>query len=293
MATFQIKSEDFIVTVSNKGAEVISVKQVVSGEEFIWDANPSIWNRHAPVLFPIVGKVIDNKYISNGESFSMGQHGFARDMEFELIEIYTDVIRLMLQSSEETREKYPFDFKLFVEYKITGTSLTTQYTILNTDTISVPFAIGAHPGFLLPVENFERYSIHFNTKEIGLKKHLIKDGYLTGETELLPLIEDMTLLLNKDIFEKDALVFKQLSSNEISLKHLDSNWQVKMKFEGFPFFGIWSKHPNQKFICLEPWAGITDSLGFKGDFSQKEGVHNLMPNEQKSYQYEIAFKGIN
>ena len=291
MSIYQLKSESLIVNFSSKGAEITSVKHIQTGEEFIWNADPDIWNRHSPILFPIVGKLIDNKYQFNGMEYHMGQHGFARDLDFDIAEIYTDCIRFLLQSNEHTFKLYPFEFKLFIAYKLTGNKLETTYSVHNNGEEIQYFSIGAHPAFLLPEEKLEDFIIHFNQSEPNLKSYLIQNGLLNGKSQDLKLSNLNGLNLNATSFVKDALVFKNLNSNEISIKHQKSNWQIKMSFESFPFFGIWSKYPYQKFICLEPWAGIADENGFTGEISEKEGICILNPAKNMDFSFTTEFIG--
>ncbi len=291
MTIHQLKSDTLLVNISSKGAEIVSIKHIQTGEEFIWDGNQEVWNRHAPVLFPIVGKLNENQFQYKGSFYSLGQHGFARDLEFEAVEIYSDVIRFLLESNEDTLKVYPFAFKLFIEYKLIENQLETTYTVHNSGKEIQYFSIGAHPAFLLPDENLENFSIHFNQAESNLQRFLIMDGLQTGQTTTVGLSISNELELNANSFDKDAIIFKNLNSNEISIRHKKSNWQVKMCFEEFPFFGIWSKHPHQKFICLEPWAGITDIIGFKGGIKDKEGICNLGANESKSFCFKTKFSG--
>ncbi len=291
MTIHQLKSDSLMVNFSSKGAEIVSIKHIQTGVEFIWDGNQEVWNRHAPVLFPIVGKLNENQFQYEGSFYSLGQHGFARDLEFETVEIYSDVIRFLLESNEDTLKVYPFEFKLFIEYKLIENQLETTYTVHNSGKEIQYFSIGAHPAFLLPDENLENFSIYFNQDEPNLQRFLIKDGLQTEETTNVGLSISNELELNANSFDKDAIIFKDLNSNEISIRHKKSNWQVKMSFEGFPFFGIWSKHPHQKFICLEPWAGITDKMGFNGEITEKEGICSLGANKSKSFCFKTKFSG--
>ncbi len=290
MTQYQIKSNSHVATFSEMGAELCSLKEIESGEEFIWNAENTIWNRHSPILFPIVGRLNQDKYQYNGNSFGMTQHGFARDLNFEVVEIYTDFMRFMLQSDANTLKKYPFQFKLFIEYKITDNRLTTKYTVHNPGVENLYFSIGAHPGFILPNPKLEEFYIEFNQIEENLKSHLIESGLLTGKTEKILINQGQQLDLDSSSFSKDAIVFKHLKSDKISLKHRKTNWEIQMQFENFPFFGIWTKYPHQKFLCLEPWAGIADSSSFLGGFNEKEGICCAEPGSQLEFSYHTTFK---
>jgi|694.fasta_scaffold03332_13 galactose mutarotase-like enzyme len=288
MESVSIQSDNLKVEISLKGAEVTSVIDKASRTEFMWNANPQIWNRHAPILFPIVGKLNQNTLHCKGKNYTMGQHGFARDKTFEVLEIYTDLVRFMLVSDDVSLANFPYQFKLFITYAVKENYLEISYEVYNTDTEKMYFSIGAHPGFLLPEKDFNSFEIQFESKE-NLETHLLKEGLFSGEKALLHENTNR-LLLNENTFQKDALVFKHLNSKFICLKHLNSEWEIKLDFEGFPYLGVWTKHPYQDFICLEPWQGLADKIDFNGDLSKKEGIVELEPQEMKQFKHILSFK---
>lgn len=285
--SYQIASERIAVSVSEQGAELISVRDNQTNFEFIWQANPQVWGRFAPVLFPIVGKLNQNKILINNQEFQMSQHGFARDCSFEMIELYTDLVKFMLCSNERTLEQYPFQFKFFISYEVVNNELKITYTVLNEDIKPMYFSVGAHPGFNLPVHDLSKFHIQFE-KEENLNRYLLEDGLQNGLTENIGSNQSV-LKLNSQLFDKDAIVLKNLSSRYLSLVQTDGKYEVKLDFEGFPFMGIWSKKGNQEFICLEPWQGIADSVGFNEDISKKEGIICLQAGEENSFSYTLTF----
>ena len=288
MESVSIQSDNLKVEISLKGAEVTSVIDKASRTEFMWNANPQIWNRHAPILFPIVGKLNQNTLHCKGKNYTMGQHGFARDKTFEVLEIYTDLVRFMLVSDDVSLANFPYQFKLFITYAVKENYLEITYEVYNTDTEKMYFSIGAHPGFLLPEKDFNSFEIQFESKE-NLETHLLKEGLFSGEKALLHENTNR-LLLNENTFQKDALVFKNLNSKFICLKHLNSEWEIKLCYEGFPYLGVWANHPFQDFICLEPWKGLADKIDFNGDLSKKEGIVELEPQEMKQFKHILSFK---
>ncbi|OYU96091.1 MAG: hypothetical protein CFE21_06685 [Bacteroidetes bacterium B1(2017)] len=284
---YSIQSSKLKVIINTHGAEMISVLDKQTGFEFMWNGNPEIWNRHAPVLFPIVGKLNQNRITIEGKIVEMSQHGFARDCEFEAIEVYEDLLKSMLVSDDVSLSKYPYQFKFFITYQVFENVLETTYTILNEDVKTMYFSVGAHPGFMLPEANLENYYIEFSDKE-NLERHLLKDGLFTGESELLSSNQKQ-LNLNHELFEKDAIVFKKLASKTLSLKKVNSNYCIQLDFDQFPFMGIWTKAGQENFICLEPWLGIADGCNFNSDISQKEGIVALEPGSDVSFSYKLTF----
>lgn len=286
---FSISNEHLSISVNKKGAELSSVLQQNNQFEFMWDANPDIWNRHAPVLFPIVGKLNNNKILVKDSIFEMGQHGFARDFEFELVNKTNLSLTFLLDSNSKTFEKYPFNFKLFIIYSFTEieNQLKITYQVENISSTEMPFSIGAHPGFKLPVADLFQYEIGFYSLN-NIERHLLKDGLFNNETESIAL-ENHHLNLSKELFDKDAIVLKDCGTKKISLKHKLSNYEVSCDFTDFTDFGIWAKKGNEDFVCLEPWLGFADNVGFEGDISTKKGIITLPVNKSFEASYFLNF----
>jgi len=288
MANVSIENKYLVAEICPQGAELKSLKDKATGTEYIWQANPLFWNRSAPILFPIVGTVVNNTINSNGQKFQMGRHGFVRDLRLEIETINETEVEYCLKSNEETLEKYPYKFLFTVKYELKEKQLTTTFTIKNTDEKDIYFSVGAHPAFNLPSENIEDYYIEFEQAEI-LDRYLLKNNTFCGETEQL-LNNTNQLSLSTALFDKDAIVFKNIQSKYLSLKSRKDHFAIKMSFDGFPYFGIWTKPNCEKFICLEPWCGLADSSTFAGEFKDKEGINSLAPTEvfKRSFTTEIV-----
>ncbi len=277
---------------SSKGAELISAIDLNSKFEFIWQAEPKVWPRHAPILFPIVGKLKNNEYNWNEQVYTLPQHGFARDLNFEIQELYTDLISFKLESNSETKSNYPFDFCLIITYQALENGLSMAIQIQNNSDIDMPFSFGLHPGFNLPEENLAMYELHVDHAKNWNTEKLL-NGLLAGENQLLAE-NQQNLSLNPESFKNDALVFKQFNSKFIELKHKSNTFSIKVDTSQFPFLGIWNKYPSQSFICLEPWAGIADSVNTNSEFKDKEGILNLEARQTKTFEtfYELHAASI-
>lgn len=289
----KLESELLEVSSVKNGAQLTSIKGKKDGIEYLWNANPKYWNRHAPILFPIVGKVKDNKYRIGEKEYTLGQHGFARDNEFQIVENSNNKIVYRLTSSEETLKNYPYNFLLDVEYFLSGNILKITYKVRNTDIKKIFFSIGAHPGFNCPLsasEIMEDYYLEFNETETAYREFLdAGTGLLNGVFGLV-LDQENILNLSEDLFKDDALIFKGLKSNEIALKSYKNNKKLTMNFEGFPYMGIWSKPGGAPFICIEPWLGHADSIDFNGDFREKPGIIGLETDKEFICTYSIAIE---
>lgn len=248
------------------GAELFSLKDN-QNQEYIWEGNPDFWGKHSPVLFPIVGTLKNNTYTVNGKEYQLPRHGFARDMEFQLIDKTENSATFSLPSNEETLKKYPFDFELQLIYTLNENTLDIAYKVINKSETKMPFSIGAHPAIALP-ENFENYSFKFE-KEEDLKYSLLENDLISNKTESLETIENL-VPLNYKLFENDALVFKALESNSLTILE-NSKPYIKVDFEDFPSLGIWTKD-QASFVCIEPWFGYSDTAENSGDLFEKEGI---------------------
>jgi len=267
---------DFLeVLADENGGELISIKGKEDNIEYLWKGDPEYWNRHAPILFPIVGKVKDNKYRIGDKEYKLGQHGFARDSKFEVISHNTNKIIFRLSSTEETLKKYPFKFELDIKYCLDLNNLKVTYIVRNTDKGKIYFSIGAHPGFTCPfleAETMEDYYLEFDEKETAKGEVLHKETGLLTKDSQLELKHESIINLNKDLFKQDAIIFRNLKSTKVSLKNHKNSKKITVGFEGFPYLGVWSKPTGAAFVCIEPWFGHADSVDFNGDFSEKAGI---------------------
>jgi galactose mutarotase-like enzyme len=276
------------VRVRSQGAEVCSVRDSNS-IEYIWQADPAVWPRHAPVLFPIVGKLKNDSYTLDGKSYRMGQHGFARDKVFRLESADKTHCVYLLVSDNETREMYPFDFELRIRYDLEGMALKCSYDVLNPSKNDLLFSIGAHPGFNCPLmrdESFSDYRLEFTCDEC--MQSALENGLRNGHFKLTP-VHDGTIGISVPLFDDDALVFEKGQVQEIRLFSRKSGKGVTMACEGWPYFGIWSKMGCDRFVCLEPWHGIADRSDASGDLRSKEGIIALPPGRRFSASFDMTF----
>ena len=263
------------------GAELCSLKDNLN-KEYIWNGNPVFWGKHSPVLFPIVGTLKNNLYQYNSIEYQMSRHGFAREMDFELIDKKENSATFSLKSTDETHQKYPFDFELHLIYTLENNSLKIEYKVFNTNDTKMPFSIGAHPAFDLSGD-FENYSLRFE-KEEPLQYYLLEDGLISNSTNELPLHKN-ELQLNYTLFENDALVFKKITSKSITILE-NSKPFLKVSYSDFPDLGIWTP-PNAPFICIEPWFGYSDTVDQFGNLIEKESIQILEANSTFHSEFSV------
>lgn len=285
---YEIKNKYIQAKINSFGAELNSLKRVNTNLEYMWQGNPQYWNRHSPVLFPIVGRLKDDSYFYKNKKYNMTQHGFARDKEFEVIKNEEHFIEFRLKSDEKTLEIYPFSFELYLSYKLEKSSLIVSYKVINRSDDKMFFSIGAHPAFnwtLKENENKEDYFLEFeNIKKT--KRYFLNEKGLVYKDEDLKII-DNKLALNEELFKDDALVFNDLNIRSISLKNINNKNFVKMTFDNFSYLGIWSKPMGSPFLCLEPWFGVADDENSSQKFEDKKGIITLQKEEIFSCLYSI------
>jgi galactose mutarotase-like enzyme len=288
MRTYSIKNDQVSVSINAAGAELCSFKDI-NGKERIWQGEASIWARHAPVLFPIVGKLKNNSYTCEGITYSLPQHGFARDMDFLLTEQDNYCLVFELKESEESLKQYPFRFSLKVRYELKGKTLSILYTVSNPGNEILPFSLGAHPGFnckLSEGENLEDFVLEF--KKQRLVVHELKEGLISNTINTLDL-KNGSLNLNSVLFDNDALVFKNGQVDEVMLRSCKTLFALKLSCKHWPYFGIWTKKGTHDFICLEPWYGVADTVNTSGNIYEKEGIQELNPGARFSACFEMEF----
>jgi galactose mutarotase-like enzyme len=290
MSVFQLQNNDLTIKVKSFGAELCSVFSSTNNIEYIWQANQDLWPRHAPNLFPIVGKLKDNSFSYLNNNFQLPQHGFARDSEFICVEETESKLTFELTANEETLKHYPFHFSLQISYTLTDNNLITSYKIFNPSNSEIYFSVGAHPAFNCPLqtsETFEDYNLVFPTKK-ELVINTLNDGLIKNNTKTISLIENK-LKVSKTLFDNDALVFMNSQIENVSLISNKTKHGVSMECDNWPFFGIWTKKNSEKFICLEPWFGIADSETTNSNFTNKKGVIKLLPEQNFDCSFNILF----
>ena len=275
---FTIENTHLKVTISPKGAELQSIYNKVLQMEYMWNADPAFWGKHSPVLFPIVGTLKNDSYYFNDKQYQLGRHGFAREMDFAVSAQSSSIIVFTLQSNDETLAKFPFTFRFDVKYELNENSVKTTYSVTNNGNAAMYFSVGGHPAFKVPLTEttaYNDYYLEFNNGENAGRWPISKDGLIeTAPTAVFH--QSNKLPLTKELFQKDALVFKGLVSNSVMLKNDKNTHGLLFDFTGFPYLGIWAAK-NADFVCIEPWCGIADSVNSDQQLINKEGIQTLQP----------------
>ena len=285
-----IENDYLKVSVDDHGAELCSIFDKLHNREVIWQADPAYWKRHAPVLFPNVGRHFEEHYRINGTEYPSKQHGFARDSEFTCVDMTADSITHKLKSSDATRENYPYDFELKIKHVLEKNQVSVCWEIVNHSNEPMYFTIGGHPAFNVPADgsadNKEDYLLTFDGQE-SLTYLLLDPASgtaLPDQTQTLELT-DGTCKIDAHMFDHDALIFdNQIEKAGIAFP--DGTPYLELTCHRFPNFGIWSV-PGSSFVCLEPWMGRCDDCRFTGDLSEKPFINHLKMDEMFETAYTI------
>ncbi|EAE4359016.1 aldose 1-epimerase family protein [Listeria monocytogenes] len=286
----KLENEVLLVEMKTAGAELTRIFHKDTGLEYLWNADSKFWVRHSPVLFPTVGRLVEDTYLVDGKPYHLGQHGFARDRDFQVVEQTEKSVRFELDADEDSLAVYPYKFKLSIIYTIEKNTVAVSYEVENTDNKRIYFSIGAHPAFNLPLTDgttFEDYYLDFGTEE-NLETLCLEGPYRSGEIKKVVDEAARYLPLNYDLFKNDALIFEALKQKEMTIKSDKTPHFVKVSFPEFPFVGVWTAKAGTPFLCIEPWYGIADGAGESVELRDKAGIEHLEPEAVFASEYEIT-----
>ena len=284
------------MTTTSAGGELLSFKlegieKIHQGEEARDDNGKVYWKRHAPVLFPIVGKLKRNQTIINGRTYEILQHGFARDMEFEPVTKLDNFHSYVLKSNKYTMARYPLDFELYNTYRQEENKLIFIYKVINTGNSNMPIGLGSHPAFKIDQDDLKRGNYYLEFAEEETRAHFLYliDGLVGTEYAKNILEGNRRISLNEHTFDNDAIIVKGIQNKKISLKNSRTRKTVlTMDFNGWPYLGIWSK-PGAPFICLEPWMSTADRINSTNVFAKKPDMITLTPGEEFENKFSVEF----
>jgi len=281
----KIKNEALEVSVSTYGAEIMSVK---GDKEYMWEGDPEFWGGHAPVLFPIVGRLKDGKYTHEGKTYEMASHGFASKSEYTVREKKPDSLTLFITDTDETRKSYPFSFDFEVKFSLNGSSLKVEYNVTNKGDVPLYYSTGCHEAYSCP-EGVENYELVFPT-ELDLKTYVPSQRGLIIDGKLVEVAKNCKVLpICESFFDDDSLCFKNMGAHSVTLRHKDGARAITVDFPGFDYFVLWHV-PGAKYLCLEPWQGFPDFENGDGEFSHKEGMMKLEAKATGKSEHIITFE---
>lgn len=279
-----IENEHMKIGVKEYGCELTSVYSKDSSYEYLWQGDESIWYGQSPILFPIVGRLINDEYSLDGTKYTMPKHGFARKMNWTLLNKDENSMSFILSETADTLSIYPYYFDLIVTYTLDGNKLTVNHCVVNKNDFDMYFSLGAHPGFNCDIGDILEFDMPetLNTEKIDLINSL-------RLPETYPVLNNSReIIITEDIFNEDALILHNITSENITLRHADGRFTVRFNMGKPPYLGIWAK-PGAPYVCIEPWFGVNDSTEKKNDFSEKDAINKLPAEEIFNFTWEAEF----
>ena len=285
---YTIKNDNLTVMINSLGAELTSVISD-SGYEYIWQG--AQWNKHSPVLFPICGGLLENKYIFKGREYPMGKHGFARESEFELVESSDTSVTLALKSNESTLAVYPFEFTLTAKFSVDGNRLDAIFSVENTGKQIMPYMFGWHPAFTLGGNReIGSFYVDFGGKK-SLSRHTLQNGpFVNPFYESYPLKAGKYYLNEEEIYANDTMIFKDVP-NTVRLAGGYQKRSLTLTYsKNLPYLCIW-KYPSSeaRYVCLEPWSDIPSDGETPENFLSR-AMSRISPAEVEDYEYNVIFE---
>lgn len=274
---YTISNEFITASFKTKGAELCSLRTSKDQVEYIWQG--AAWPKHSPILFPIVGALKDNTYYYNDKAYQLGRHGFARDMDFEVVQHTATAITFLLKHNTNLEQVYPFHFELYITYILEGNHINIHYKVVNVGIETMPFSIGAHPAFKVPLEDglsFEDYQLEVQfdaAQALPVYQYPLNTDGLLKQEGIEPFTHHHNkIALSYDLFKEDALVYQEIKGKVmIKLSAPSSKRSVTVYYSDFPYLGIWNKYQSD-FVCIEPWCGITDDEDSIQHINSKKGI---------------------
>lgn len=282
---FSIENEFLTVKIKKYGAELNSVKSKETGIEYLWQGNPDIWYGQSPVLFPIVGTLLDNKYRVDGKEYELFRHGCARKRDFEVKETGEGFITLTQSFNDDSLKAYPYRYVLDITFRLDGKKLTVTHTVRNADDKKIYFSIGAHPGFNCSIGDV----LEFEQEETDVVNEMIDEDSILFDEKFPSPIDGRIFTITEHIFDKDAHVLSNLKSKKCTLKSQNRPQEVEFTFGDAPYLGLWAK-PGAPYVCIEPWYGINDSREKKADFSQKRAIESIDTGDVFEFSWSALIK---
>jgi len=269
-----LRSSELTAEIDPHGAQLFTLRDRAA-RDLLWDGDPAVWSGRAPLLFPIVGVLVNGSYRCGSATYRLPRHGFARDRTFSIAEVNSSTAVFRLNADEASFLVYPFRFELAVRFELAGPTLSVTTSIRNKGDTDMPASFGYHPGFRWPLpfgQPRASHFIEFETDEPAPVRRIDASGLLMPERHPTP-VSHRRLTLADALFRDDVLIFDEVKSRSVTYGS-DQGPRVRVSFPDAPYLGIWTK-PGAHFICIEPWHGVTDRQGFSGDITEKEGVFVL------------------
>lgn len=289
---FELKNKELIVRAESIGAELKSIKRINDKEdiEYLWQLNPDIWERQAPLLFPVIGRLKDEEYTYEGKSYKIGIHGFARFKDFKPKRISENEISFILEDDEETIIEYPFKFRFTVSYKLDGMDIVKSHKVENLGDGVMPYEVGGHEGYNLALKNNEKmedYYIKFPGMKY-LETYTTDENIMINQEKLKINLNDEKIFLSPEVFKNDALIMDEFAVNKVMLRNTKNDRGIDVEYKDFKYLGIWTKYMRSNYVCIEPWSSLPDCNYLGKDLKKKQDVRLIESCKYEDLSYTIT-----
>ena len=290
---YEIKKGNVSAKVTTNGAQLCSLK-VGDSNELMWQADGAYWTSHAPILFPIVGALREDKAMIDGKFYTIPKHGLVRKSEWTLVSQDESFVEMEISANEETLKAYPFNYTLKAKYTIVENGVKTSFTVKNNNDVEMPYFIGGHPGFNVPFESgtsFNDYELEFAGIENLKSPQIITETSIYDFTKSKAIVDNAkSIKLDNELFSNDVIVYDNFKKNEISIKNCKSGKKLTMNFEELKMLGVWKPYNDAPFLCLEPWLGCSTTTTENDNFTDKVDCQKLKPQETATHCFTVSFK---
>ena len=285
----KLENEYLLIEIATKGAELQKIYNKKEHFDYLWNGNTDFWGSHAPNLFPIIGRLNDYKYIKDGKTYELPQHGFAKDFEFELAESSDIKAVFVLKSTDKMKAMYPYDFSLIIRYDLEGPELKTTYQVTNESAETMPFSVGGHPAFNIPMNGegtYDDYTLTIHPEKEVSYFESNPVPYRSGSKKPFKDMKNGVLTMNHETFRDGLIIIDEPTIETVTLASPNNKHGVTLDISEFPYLCLWTKEQmDAPFICIEPFYGLPDIIGEIGTLEEKEGIILLNTGEEK----EVAF----
>lgn len=290
---YTIQNQHLTVGIEDLGAQLAFVC-TPKGTEYLWQGNPAIWSRRAPLLFPLIGRLKDSSYLVDGKQYTISSHGFARDSVFQVVDHTDTSISFRMEDSEETLAVYPFSFSLTVTYTLEENSLKKSHHVENRSETTMYYELGGHDGFrapLAPAEMMSDYAISIPGVDSTIQPYGMDAACMVTPKEQVLPISDGRIPLVPMSFGLDTIILDDLPQRKAALVDRDGNARVTLEFEDFPYLALWTKDAPlpTNYVCIEPWSSLPDAVFAGRELSLKQGVRALASGADETLSYTTIF----
>ncbi len=291
-----LENERMKAAVDERGAELCSLIEKSDGMEYIWQADPAIWGRHAPLLFPIIGRLKDKEYTLGGKTYSITQHGFGRDLTFSGLQVNASCVELTLVQNEDTKKMYPYDFSLTIRYTLEDRRLKKEHIVRNPNDIPLYYEVGGHDAYNICLTDGETIRDSYILFEGCNELHplqLDENILITGEHDTISLDEGR-LWIDRETFRNDALMLEELPVRQVRICSRRHRRQIVVSFEDFDYVGVWSMYKpfDVPYVCIEPWSSLPDCSYLGKELEKKPGVRCVAPRSSETLAFTTEIVGF-